>query len=738
MSKVQELWAGLRRWKYLPITLVVFSYLLVSAYYMAPSFAHCKDTLYGFGDNTAGPIWTYKATDGAFMPHRTEASNYPEGENLFSAVSLTSLGQRMVFWPLSQITGPVCGYNLMNIVGFVSTALVMFGFVYWLIRNKWLAWLAGYAAAFAPYMQLRVGTGPSYAYSGILIGIFWLLIALIKQPTRYKAVGLGVLVSFCVYFDPYFVLYGTLTGLSVLLAWLLSIAVRLVRRKKAALFSELPASRVVLKHLSISAIVAVILLAPFAAITILARHDIQKQVSSVRGNVLYETIACSNYPHEYLLPFVLHPVPKVLGIEDAYKKAEIQLKNNFSCGIGEDTVGVSLTLLFVVSVTGGLLVWERVNRRRLISSVPKGIKLGHFVLLSTGLLLVIGITFGLPPTKIFGIPTPMHVLFEFTTTWRTLARIFMLVNLALVVFASAALYFYTRNKNISRRLKLIGYIVILLAVFVEYQAFPAFKGNTLYTFSYKKDTPPVYNWLKTQDNIQAVAEYPMESYGESDAPTYYLSMQFVHDKQILNSPSPNSSMEVFRRSIKNINDPQTLPALRALGIDAVVVHGVNEAFVNKYSSMKVSDVFSQPFHGLFNHTGILKGDKSVVLSTGEGQTKDALVGLLSSGFYRNLGIIDYPKEWAYEAVQGAKIELRQVSGGKINTNSVPQNYCFDIRASAPGQTLVFQPVIDGVRAQGITITNSYSPFKVAAKDSIVLMNDSGSNMQITKLGCARE
>lgn len=720
----------------MPLVLLLASYSITTAYYMTPSFLHCNDTVYGFGDSTAGPIWSYKATDGAFLPHNTQLTNYPQGENLYSAVSWTSLGQRAIYWPLAKMAGPVCGYNMFNAAGFIITALITFGFVYWLIRNKWLAWLAGYAVSFVPYMQMRVGTGPSYAFSGILVAIFWLLLALFRKPSWKKAVGLGAVTAFCVYFDPYFVLYGALTAAAVLLGNGIYMAIRWLRNRKQATAAR-PIKQAI-RMLALTAGVFIVLVSPYAVVQISSWSAVQQRVASVRGNVLYETTACSNYPYEYLLPFVLHPVPRLLGIDGIYKKIEIKLKNNFSCGIGEDTVGVSLTLISILGLTVLVLLWEHLNGRKLKKIWTTKTRVDKGVIYSLSALLLIGILFGLPPTRYLGIPTPMRLVLDVTTTWRTISRIFMLVNIAVVVLAAIALYYYLINRKISSRFKRIGFVVILAAIVIEYQAFPLFQGNTLTTFSYKKDTPAVYQWLKNQSNIKVIAEYPMESYGESDAPTYYLSMQFMHGKKLLNASSPESSMEPFRRSIKNIHDPQTIPALRALGVDAIVVNGVDQKFIDQYKQLEVGGVFAKPYHGLFNHTSVVNGDTSVVLSLAgvKYPAGGATIGILSQGFYRNLGIINYPTAWAYEAVNGATINMKKVDSGKISNLPAATNYCFSVRSSAVGETLSFRPEVDGKTVGNWTITNNYTRVKLNVANSIVLDNSQGSNMQITDLGCS--
>lgn len=700
---------------------MVASYLGLTLFYMGPVIGDIGGTLYGFGDNTAGPVWRNTVSPQNPFGGFEDKTNFPNGEDLFSPVGFSSTLQTIPLWALSQLFSPVIAYNLLNIIGFVFTALVMYGFILFITKNHWIAWLAGFASSFAPYYQVKVGGHPSYAFSGIFVLAIWIFLVLLSKPSRLKAVSFGLVVGATFYFDPYFVLYQILVCLALFIGWVSMWAK--VRRQE--IIKQL-------RFLSLSLLTSLIALIPLMGTYYISRSAIQTQVASVRGNVVAEAVACSNYPHEYLLPFVLHPATRVAGLDDAVRKVEIKLKNNFSCGIGEDTVGVSITVLVVLSITAIILLWERINRRHLkVESLT--VKITLVIAIS---LLVLGLSFGLPPKSFYGISTPTELLLGVTTTWRTLTRSYMLVNTALVILMSFALAFYSRNARISKRLKTIGYLLILLLIIIEYQAFTPFRGNQMSSFSLSRDIPDVYNSLKAMKDISTIVEYPLESYGESDAPSYYLSMQLLHNKRMLNSPSPTSSQEDLRRSVRNIADPQTIPALRALGIDAIVLHGVKDSdliFLNMY---EVSSIFEQPRFTLTSHTGVINNDQSVIVKINEPKTSEPVfVGLLEKGFFRNLGIIKGPLDWAYEAVDGAVIRMKVVDHGDIVEPVSKRDFCFMVRTSAPSETVEFTPLIDGVRTESILLTNEYTKVRYKAVDSIVLKSDTGSNMQISSLGC---
>ena len=131
-------------------------------------------------------------------------TNYPYGENLSSPVNYISVLHYTLYWVLAKIAGPICGYNLMNFIGFVATAAAMYGFIYWLTHKKSIAWLAGFAVSFSPYFQNQVGSHPSYGYAAFLILALWLYLRLLRERQWRDALLLALVLAACVYWDPYF------------------------------------------------------------------------------------------------------------------------------------------------------------------------------------------------------------------------------------------------------------------------------------------------------------------------------------------------------------------------------------------------------------------------------------------------------------------------------------------------------------------------------------------------------
>ncbi len=713
-----------KRWS---IFLVILSYLFFTAYYMGPSVWNCNDTLYGFGDNTAGPVWKYSLEPkqpplGGFE----NVTNYPVGENLFSPVSYSLSGQSYMIWGISRLTNPVCGYNLFNMLGFVASSLVMFGFVYSILRNRWLAWLAGYAVSFVPYFQVKVGGHPGYGYQALLIAVIWAFFNLLKKQRKRDVVYLGALIAACFYFDPYFSLLAASIVAPLMLVWGAVSLWRLWKRSitKDALLKQL-------KLLAASIAVLVAFLLPLVAVTLSHGKEIASTVAAYRGNVLFEARSCSNLPHEYALPFAYHMVSRLTD-EEEFRRLIDRLHNGMTCGIGEDTVGISLAVLSIVGVGTIIFLWERINKRKLKFTTGYDKRLLVIGLAAVGLFAVI---LALPPVTIGGLPTPSYAMIEITTTWRTLTRLFVVVNIAAVALFCIFLAYIAANFSKYKRFLIIGFIAIFLFIFAEYQAFPPFYGNSLGTFSISKDTPAAYQWLREQKDIKQIAEYPIErSGGESNAMAYYLSMQLFHKKVLFNGNVANTYEETLRDSLKDISDNQTLDVLHSIGIDAVVIHGIKEEEVRKIPGLEVVYSAVPEAVSIHTYTPLVKDDFVVIARIVNRPTVNTMLAF-ESGFVRNHLIIKSAADWEYEALNNSRLKVIGLPGDKSKTSSEPARQCFSVRMAGETDFADLAITVDGKKVQTMALGPGYQRINVDAGQSIELSNPKGFNMRVKDLGC---
>lgn len=709
--------------------LVILTYFLFTFYYMTPQALHCDTTVYGFGDNTAGPIWRSEFTPNTPLGGYETKTNYPFGENVYTPASYSAVIQYTANWGLSKVAGPLCGYNMITFGGFIISAIVMYGFIYAVTKKRSIAWLAGFAASFSPYYQLKSGNHMGYGYQALLIGIIWAFYNLVKYRKKRHAVVLGALVATCFYFDPYFSLLAATCLAGVGAAWAIIEGWRVYKHRvaKSAIFQQI-------RLLLLSAGVGLLLLLPLAAIAVTQSQQINASVSASRGNVLYEARACSVLPYQFAVPFVLNPIFTRLFGGSYYKVTVDNLNNHFPCGIGESAVGVSFAIIGIVGIATVVFAWERLNKRRLKLNKLLGYD-PSLLIFGIAALGIVAVVMALPPIKLGPIPLPSYMLLMITTTWRTILRFYVVVNISAVVLCSIALAYFGHHFRQHKKIIIALFVALFLAIFVEYQAFKPFAGNTLSNFTYNKDVPSAYVWLGEQEDIKAVAEYPIErAGGESDAASYYLSMQLAHKKPLLNSVVSTSEQESVRSSIRDLSDPQTIPVLEKLGIDTVVIHGVSAEEVAKIPNLTVVYESPQSSYNILAHTPTVKNDTIVIARLNKTTTQNRMLQLQKDQFPRNSGIIISSLDWQYEALQDAQINIAPVvAGEQVETGPIP--VCFAVRTSVPSEKDQLTLIVDGQPSVTIPINGTYQDVKVWASQTVVLHNQSGSNMQIKDIGC---
>lgn len=669
------------------------------------------------GDSTAGPIWRNSLSpDQPALGGFQTSTNFPYGESLYSPINLASSFQSVFMNAATKIVGPVCAYNTYNILGYLSTAMLMYGFVYYLTKKRWLGFLGGYALAFSPYVQSKIGGHPSYGFGLLLVAIFWLLTHALLRKSQKAAVLLGVVLAFCAYFDIYFVLLAITIVVPSIVAWLIwtvqekgiTLGAAILSRKRVACLVALACS---------------ITLMPIALVTIRDRSTIAETLGGLRGDTYSAAMMCSNKPLDYLLPdpgnYYLN---RILGVR--YMKENINLRN--WCGFGESRVSISVVLIGLILLGAVLISWDYINRRSLtgyrIKQYPARFIIGALIFVLIAALLV-----GLPP-KLLGITMPSGYILKVTGAWRIFAREYMVVNFAVVTLAMFVLLFISRAKLLKPPLKIIGFLVLLLAIGAEYQANPVFKP---FTFSYSRDVPGIYRTIRDNQDVKAIAEYPIDKIGiEYDSTIFYVTMQTIHKKPLLNSVAPNDPQEALHASLKDLRDPQTIPALRSLGITHVVVHGESAEDVAAIPGLTVVASEKDP---VYNLTMLRKDDNtSIVLAVINNGPASNDVLVIEDGYSPNLPLIQSPLDIQFEMLQGGSLRVRSLDREPLSGSL---NICFSAKMSALSDSAHFSVTSQGATVYATKLSDSYTDirFIAEANSTLVLTTDNGHNIRIDKL-----
>ncbi|MEO5499667.1 MAG: hypothetical protein ABIR46_04160 [Candidatus Saccharimonadales bacterium] len=707
------------------ILFAIATYIIFTASYMGPGFTDCKNSIYGFGDSTAGPIWRNSLKpDQPILGGYEKSTNFPDGESLYSPVSYASFVQSITMKSMSKAVGPVCAYNLYNIVGYLTTSLLMFFFVSYMLRNRWIALLAGYAVAFTPYIQSKVGGHPSYGYGSLLIAALWLSIHLLRYGKKSSAVMLSFVLAICAYFDPYFILLAITMLVPVFIVTGYEKIIQLQKLKSKERKHELTKF---LKPVFIMLIVFSVLVAPLIFIRIKDSKLIESSVGNVRGNVAEAAMLCSNKPLDYLLPD-----PTNIHLVDLYGQdytsKNIELRN--WCGFGESRVSISLTIIAVVILT--MALWCVKRARGKLSGLKNITSYqSKTIIIIIGAIAMLAFLLGLPP-YIHDIITPSGIVLKITSMWRIFAREYIVLNIALVLMFAISLkyasHFSLFKKNIW--LKVVLYCLLFLGIIAEYQINAPFGPMA---FNYKNDVPSVYAHVKNNPDIKTIAEYPIDRMGlEYDSTVYYLTMQAVHGKSLVNSAAIKDPNELIHVALKDLTDPQTIPALRYIGVRYVVIHGENpDRLLEKIPGLTIIETDIPPVYAL---TMVRSDEDSHVVLAKLPEVKSSPnLLVIKKGYVVNLPLIHSPIGIEYEVLQDTELQTKDLTHVYDRNIQV----CFDVKMSAQGDESLLIIRKGKVEVSRVKLTDKYTrvSFDSGAGETIQLHNSKGYNMRLNNLGC---
>lgn len=500
----------------------------------------------GPGDGTAGLTWLSWIDKGGPVPGFTHLTNAPFGETLRDPFQITSLFNISGMWLFSVLTGSsICAWNIMVFLGYMSSALAMFAFIRWLLKNNYIAFFAAVAVTFTPFHQMNAQGHLSYMFNFFFILAIWAFLVFWRNPSKRNILLLGLATAACVYEDGYFILLGGILMSSLIIGAFL-IDKFLFKKDLRYLLARVKGT------LGFIAIF-ILFLAPVALVQLKYASQITSTLASSRGDIMSEATVYSARPIEYLLPADNHP-----AMPDSYStwRQEGLHGSNFT----ESTLFIGFSV-FILAI----LAWVFMIKRGLLRTKIHGMPLGFIVGVLT-FALVCAFLVSLQPTiTVFGqkLPLPSWFLIQVSANWRVLARLFVIVDVCAVILAAIGLYYLVKNWRPRKQ----TLVIIAVTIFALFELLTQSRA-VVYNYN---DSPAVYNWLKTQNNVKTIAEFPIGEQPSWQAITYFTYQQ-VHGKALFNSSRSDSPQRPLRMSMLGLNDPQTLPILRTLGVDMVLSH----------------------------------------------------------------------------------------------------------------------------------------------------------------------
>lgn len=533
-----------------PLAGVTAVYFLVTWFEMGRAITACTTDIIGHpGDATAGFTWfTWADRAAGPVPGFRHLTNAPFGESLGNPDQITAALPILAMWAFGRITTPFCAWNLLVLFGYLSSALTMFGLVRWLTRNTWAGFFAGFAVTYTPYHQLNAQGHVSYLLNFILTLVLWAFFAFWARPAPLRAVSLAVATAACAYIDGYFILL-----VAVLIVPAVTVAVLadsgpgrggpVMRRRR-------------LRGLAVSAGAGAVLLAPIAWVQYAYGRQIAVALACSRDAISREATVYSARPYEYLMPAPGNPLLPRSYATDLYTPSSLHGSN-----YTEAVVYVGLVVLVLAAVA-----WIRLWRhRRRGHDRLRGLPVPLVVTTMTATMLV-AFLFSMPPdTTLAGLrlPLPTSLVIHLTAAWRVFARLYLVVDTCLVVIAGVGLWFVIRRLTPKRQ----G-VVAVVAVSLAFADFLTGAAGAVWSAS---RAPAVYGWLRTRGDVRLVAEYPLAE-PPSQGILDYLTYQQIDGKARFNTFRTDSPQRALHLSMLGLADAQTVPILRAVGVQLVLVH----------------------------------------------------------------------------------------------------------------------------------------------------------------------
>lgn len=499
------------------------------------------------GDGTAGLTWLTWLDKSSPLPGPTKLTNTPFGESLLNPFQATSVFNIGGMWILARLSTAVCAWNLMVLIGYMSSALVAFAFVRWLIKNDAIAFMSGFAVAFTPYHVFNAQGHLSYMFSAFFMLFIWAFFAFWRSPTKLSTLLLAMSAASCFYVDGYFILLILILGFSLVGSTLL-FSLFVIKKPRPYILDRV-------RRLALAAVAVLILILPIALVQLKYSGRITSTLSTSRGEIANETHTYSARIYEYFLPADNNPLlPKSYGT--------FRLRGIHNSNTTESTLYPGLTII-ALATAAIVIAWRRRSKQLSLN----GIDLSTIVS-ALAATAIIAALFSLQPTvRVLGhtLPLPSYIILRLTALWRVYARLFLVVDSALVILAAIGLYLLVKDRSWKGRILIpIGLTIILF--------FELLTQSNRITWSYKT-APATYPWIATQQNVKSIAEYPL---GEPPSGEIgdYLTYQQIHGKAIFNTSLTDSPQRALHLGMYGLTDAQTVPILRALGINLVLSHGV--------------------------------------------------------------------------------------------------------------------------------------------------------------------
>jgi hypothetical protein len=502
------------------------AYLAFAVFLTWPLVLHFDSAIYGpVGDGTGAVSTMRELIEGRhfpFAPGTISDFAAPGGLDIRWNLNVSTFPSFGSLYALTAVFGQIAALNLYTLLGFTLSGLSTFLLVRRIVGSAPVAFIAGYAYAFYPFVVVSAQGHPDFVHGWVFVVLLWRLLELMERPSVRNGVWAGLALVLIFAWTPYHILFGAVMAASVG-------AVALVVAWRRGLLR--PA-------VTALAVAGAIGLAWLGAIVVL---NATSSRSEVRTHTINEVIAYSARAPEYVVPTGEQPF---FGDRAQQYRSQHLHGSNAS----ENTLYLGVTVLLLALVGFVASVLRPGSRRR--------------VALATGAMAAAAFAFSAPPhVKLLGVdlPTPTQLVFDITTTWRVFSRFAMVVMLGVVILAALGVDAITRRRAAVVQGALL--VLILAAIGADLWARPA-QGVNEFT------VPEAYHRLAGLPEGIA-AEYPLLPAAQSQfGDTFWQSW---YDKPVVNGYLEGSPEEGRALRLGRLSDPATARGLKALGVRYILL-----------------------------------------------------------------------------------------------------------------------------------------------------------------------
>lgn len=518
-----------------------------------PIAFHMRSSFYGYPGDAFGVIWylwsfKHSILDLGSSPLFTTLVGSPGGTympNFSPVVPMLSL-------PLTYFFDEVFAYNFLILSSFVLSGLGMYLLAYHLLRDRHASLVSGVIFAFAPYHIAHSMDHLGLAQTQWIPFTVLYMLKLDAERNWKNALLFSVFLTLAIFTDAHYALFTVL----LISFYVLYRVYSLGSSRCANLIRGIDA-----RNLKLAGIIAfvvgttsVLVYRYFVAPAMVPETVIPKRD-------IYELIVYSAKPWDLFLPPVYHPV---FG---KYVK-EFVLSHLYGSNPIEQVLYVGYAPLALA--TYALFRFGRDRRSE-----------EHRTVVLFALFGLFAFSF-MPPAYLpisgWKIPFSLsYLLYQFTQSFRVMARFDVLVMLSVAVLAGAG-----AKHLMQQHRRWVALSVIMLIVLFEYAPIPSniaeikrpeqhfpFDQHSYSFHTTKIEIPSVYSWLAEQEGDFVVVEYPLVTAPSKEEIVHYRYQfyQRIHKKRLING-APMGVTD----AIRDLSDPATTDRLRELGVRYLIVH----------------------------------------------------------------------------------------------------------------------------------------------------------------------